>query len=70
MRQVAAAMDCDFVYAIVPRASLEEIVQEQAHKVAKAHATRVQEISAEDQRAALDAVVNELALEMPRELWG
>ena len=70
MRQIAAAMDCDFVYAIVPRASLEGIVREQAHKVAKVHAARVQDMSAEDQRATLDAVVNELALEMPRELWG
>lgn len=34
LRKVAEAMNCTLVYAIVPNTSLEEIVQDQARKVA------------------------------------
>ena len=77
MRQAAEAMDCVFVYAIVPRTTLEESVRAQAHKVAEARAQRVshsmlleaQNLSDKEQRASLDAAVDELVREMPRELW-
>jgi predicted DNA-binding mobile mystery protein A len=77
MRQAAEALDCVFVYAIVPRTSLEETVRTQARKVAEARAQRVshtmlleaQNLSAEEQRASLDAAVEELVREMPKELW-
>lgn len=77
MRQAAEAMDCVFVYAIVPRTTLEETVRAQARKVAGVRTQRVshtmlleaQSLSAEEQRAALDAAVEELAREMPKELW-
>jgi predicted DNA-binding mobile mystery protein A len=77
MRQAAEALDCVFVYAIVPRTSLEETVRAQARKVAEARMQRVshsmlleaQGLSAEEQRTSLDAAVEELVREMPKELW-
>jgi predicted DNA-binding mobile mystery protein A len=77
MRQAAEAMDCIFVYAIVPRTSLEETVREQARKVATVRIQRAahsmlleaQSLSATEQRLSLEAAVEELVLEMPKELW-
>jgi len=77
MRQAAEAMDCVFVYAIVPRTTLYETVRAQARKVADARVQRVshtmlleaQNLSVEEQRASLDATVEELVREMPKELW-
>ena len=77
MRQAAEAMDCVFVYAIVPRTTLEETVREQARKIAEARSQRVshtmlleaQNLSAEEQCASLNAAVEELVREMPKELW-
>lgn len=77
MRQVAETLDCVFVYALVPRTSLEETVRAQARKVAAARMQRVahtmileaQGLSEEEQRASLDAAVEELVREMPKELW-
>lgn len=77
MRQAAEALDCVFVYAIVPRTSLKETVRTQARKVAETRAQRVshtmlleaQNLSAEEQRASLDAAVEEFVREMPKELW-
>ena len=77
MRQAAEAMDCVFVYAIVPRTTLEDTVRKQARKVAEARSQRVshtmlleaQNLSAEEQRTSLNAAVEELVREMPKELW-
>jgi predicted DNA-binding mobile mystery protein A len=77
MRHVAEALDCVFVYALVPRTSLEETVRVQARKIAGARMQRVshtmllesQGLSEEEQRASLYAAVEELVREMPRELW-
>jgi predicted DNA-binding mobile mystery protein A len=77
MRQAAEAMDCVFVYAIVPRTTLEETVRAQARKVAESRTQRVshsmlleaQDLSVGEQRASLEAAVDELVREMPKELW-
>lgn len=77
MRQAAEAMDCVFVYALVPRTSLEDTVRVQARKVAKSRIQRVshsmlleaQNLSSEDQGASIEAAVDELVREMPKELW-
>lgn len=77
MRQAAEAMDCIFVYAIIPRTSLEETVREQARKVATVRIERVahsmlleaQSLSVTEQRLSLEAAVEELVREMPKELW-
>jgi predicted DNA-binding mobile mystery protein A len=77
MRQAAEAMDCIFVYAIVPRTSLEETVRAQARKVADVRSQRVshtmlleaQNLSAEEQQASINAAVEELVREMSKDLW-
>ena len=77
MRQAAEAMGCVFVYAIVPRTSLESNVRAQACAVAETRMQSVshtmmleaQSLSADEQRASLAAAVEELVREMPKELW-
>ena len=77
MQQVAEALNCTFVYALVPRTSLEDTVQSQARRVAQERIERVahsmlleaQSLSAEEQQATLKATRDELVREMPRELW-
>jgi predicted DNA-binding mobile mystery protein A len=77
MRQVAEALDCVFVYALVPRTSLDETIRSQARNVATERMQRVshtmlleaQSLGEEEQRASLDAAVDELVRETPRDLW-
>ncbi|MFA7404607.1 MAG: mobile mystery protein A [Pelobacteraceae bacterium] len=77
MRQAAEALDCVFVYALVPRTSLEDTVRTQARKVAVERMQRVahsmllesQSLGVEEQRTSIDAAVDELARETPRGLW-
>ncbi|EKD34945.1 MAG: transcriptional regulator, XRE family, partial [uncultured bacterium] len=77
MRQAAEALDCVFVYALVPRTSLEDTVRAQARKVAGERIQRVshsmmleaQSLGADEQRSSLDAAVDELSRETPRDLW-
>ena len=77
MQQVAEALDCTFVYALVPRVSLEDTVRGRARTVAQERIERVahsmlleaQSLSAEEQQATLKATIDELLREMPKELW-
>jgi len=77
MQQVAEALDCTFVYALVPRTSLEDTLRSQARMVAQERTERVahsmlleaQSLSAEEQQATLKATIDELVREMPKELW-
>jgi predicted DNA-binding mobile mystery protein A len=77
MRQVAEALDCVFVYALVPRSSLEETVRTQARAVAAERLQRVshsmllegQGLAPAEQQASLEADVEELVRETPRDLW-
>jgi predicted DNA-binding mobile mystery protein A len=53
LRRAADALDCDLVYALVPRQSLEEMVDQRAAKVAGHHIRAVDHSMAlEDQRVA------------------
>jgi predicted DNA-binding mobile mystery protein A len=77
MRQAAEAMDCVFVYALVPRTSLDDMIRKQAKKVAGTRLKRTshtmlledQQISNSDQQREYDSMVDELVQEMPRDLW-
>jgi predicted DNA-binding mobile mystery protein A len=77
MRQAAEALDCVFVYALVPRDSLADIVRRRAEILAKKRLARVshsmlleaQQLSAAEQKKALDAEVDALIRNMPKELW-
>ena len=77
MQQVAEALDCTFVYALVPRTTLEDAVRSQARKVAQERIERVahsmlleaQSLSTEEQHTSLETAIDELVREMPKELW-
>ena len=77
MQQVAEALNCTFVYALVPRTSLEDTLRGQARMVAQERIERVahsmlleaQSLSADELKRSLEAATDELVREMPRELW-
>ncbi|OKY74001.1 MAG: DNA-binding protein [Desulfobulbaceae bacterium DB1] len=77
MRQAAEALDCVFVYALVPRDSLADTVRKQAEILAKKRLARVshsmlleaQQLSDSDQQKAIEAEVEALIRNMPKELW-
>lgn len=77
MRQAAEAMDCVFVYSVVPRASLEETIRNQAQKVAEKRFSRTshtmllenQQVSSEERQKMLQSKVDDLVRDMPRDFW-
>lgn len=77
MRQAAEALDCVFVYALVPRSSLEDTVKTQARLVAAERLQRVshtmlleaQGLTGKEQQASLDSAIEELIRETPKDLW-
>ncbi len=77
MRQAAAAMDCIFVYAVVPRTSLEDTIREQALKVAEKRLSRTshtmlledQQVSNDERQKMLQAKIDDLTREMPKDFW-
>jgi len=75
LERAAAAMECELVYAIVPRTSLEEIVQARARDKARQQLATVEHHSRlEDQstsEADLEAQINEVAADLidRRGLW-
>ena len=77
LRQAAEALDCVLVYALVPRNSLTEMVEDKAKKLAMARSDRVahsmlleeQGLSAEENRKYWSATVEELTRTLPKSLW-
>ncbi len=77
MRQAAEALDCVFVYALVPRTSLEETIRRQAETLAQERLLRIshnmmlenQQLPEAEMKKALDATVDELVKSMPKDLW-
>lgn len=77
MRQAAEALDCVFVYALVPRDSLADIVRRRAETLAGKRLARVshsmlleaQQLTESEQKKAIDAEVDALIRNMPKELW-
>ncbi len=77
MRQAAEALDCVFVYALVPRTSLEETVRRQAKKAAQKYLSRTshsmlledQLVSNDEQQKMIDAKVEDMIREIPKEFW-
>ena len=75
--RVARAMDAEWFYAFVPRRSFDEIVREQAERLANQVVDRVEtSMSLEDQATQPDSqrqrkldLVNEYLRSTPRELW-
>jgi predicted DNA-binding mobile mystery protein A len=77
MRATAEALDCVFVYALVPRASLNDAIRNQAEKVAGERLKRTSHTmlledqlpAQSDRKRMFDSIVAELVREMPRDLW-
>ena len=77
MRQAAESLDCVFVYALVPRDSLADTVRRRAEILAKKRLASVshsmlleaQQLSDSEQKKAIEAEVDALIRNMPKELW-
>jgi len=77
MKKNAEAMNCKFVYAIVPNGSIEEIIEKQAYKKAKTLIEKVNvNMALEDQaitdgqsNARLKELVEELIANQPKDFW-
>lgn len=77
LRKAAAALDCDFVYAFVPKTSFEDTLRRRALAVAARRIGRVshtmrledQGLSVKDEGFLLRDKADELVRELPRWLW-
>lgn len=77
MRQAAEAMDCVFVYALLPRESLSATLRKRAEALAMERITNIshsmllegQQLSELEQKKVLESEVEALLWEMPKELW-
>jgi len=77
LRNVAEAMDCEFVYGFVPRISLEKTVRDQARRVAVKRMNRsnqmmrleAQELGDAEKEEVLNELIDEIVESMPRNLW-
>lgn len=77
LTRAANALDCQLVYALVPRTSLEEAVEERALVLAEKKLSRTshtmaleaQSVDEEDEREHLMAMARRLAQKSGSELW-
>lgn len=77
LRRAAVAMDCVFVYALLPRDSFEQAVRNRAYRIMKARLDRVrhsmaledQKVKSEMEQKSFEELVNELVRKMPRSFW-
>ncbi len=77
MRHAAQALDCVFVYGLVPYSSLKDTVKKQAENVAKQKMAKTthtmllesQQLSDEEEQKALKSMVDDLVKTMPKTLW-
>jgi predicted DNA-binding mobile mystery protein A len=77
MRNVAQAMDCKFVYALVPTESLEQTVKNQAAKLAGKQMSRSnqtmmlekQQLNEKEKQKSFESLVEQITDSMPRTLW-
>lgn len=77
MKSVAEAMDCVFVYGMVPKESLEQAVRDQARRVAVKRMERSnqmmrleqQELPDSEKQQMLEDLYEEIMYERPRNMW-
>lgn len=77
MERAATAMDCKFVYALVPANSLEEVVRIQAKKSAKSLIQEIhhhmklekQKVNSEVEKEQVDDLAEEILNKMDSRLW-
>lgn len=77
MQKVAEELDCEFVYALVPKRTLQATVRNQARLVASRYMGRVshtmylesQQLTGDDADLLLDTTADDLVRDMPRYFW-
>ena len=77
MKKVAEALDMRFVYGFIPNQSLEQMVNDQALKVALKrmdklnHTMRLeeQELSGKEKAEALNDLIQKILIEQPKDFW-
>lgn len=78
LERAAQAMDCHLVYALVPRQSLEAMIEERALRLAKKRleaashtmALEAQGVEKGDEREQLKRLVRQIVENAGSELWG
>jgi predicted DNA-binding mobile mystery protein A len=77
LRNIAEALDCEFVYGFVPKENLKQTVRNQARLVAKKQMSRSnqmmrlekQELSNAEKEKAMETLIRNLISTMPKSLW-
>lgn len=77
LRNVADALDCEFVYGFIPKQTLEDAVRNQARTVAKKRMSRSdqmmrlekQELRPSEKEKAVESMISEIIDTMPKSLW-
>ena len=77
LQKIAKALECEMIYAFVPKESLENIIETKAKEIAKERINRVaHSMSLEQQGTSNDALkvqydelVQELIAQHPKKLW-
>ena len=77
MNKMAAALDCSFVYALVPNSTLKEFIERQARVVATreirstSHTMLLesQTVASEQTEAQIKMLADEILATLPRSMW-
>lgn len=77
LKKIAEALNMRLVYAFVPEEGLEEMVHDQAEKIAKERLAKVshtmklenQELTESDKAKALDDLVQKILIDEPKDFW-
>ena len=77
LRNVAEALDCQLVYGLVPRQSLEETIRSHAKALARKRLScsnqmmrlEKQELNPDEKSQLLEDLVQEIMDEMPKAMW-
>lgn len=77
LKEAANALNCDLVYALVPRQPLQTLLKNQAEKIAKLRLHRVshsmvledQEVATPQQKEQLEELINTLLSDNLKHLW-
>jgi predicted DNA-binding mobile mystery protein A len=77
LRKVAQGLEMEFFYGFVPKGTLEEMVREQAKKIALERLQRLnhtmrlemQELSDEEKNNALKDMIDKILIDEPKDLW-
>lgn len=77
LRKAAEALNCQFVYAFIPNASIKKMIREQATKIATQRLNRVfhtmaleaQSVSEQTKEEQIEMEIKRLIETLPKDLW-